>query len=52
MSRDQLVSVYLDWFNNFVSIETYASYYGLTIDEATRLIEVARMVSNTPHPEA
>lgn len=52
MTREQLVNVYLDWYNNFLSIEGYASYYGLTIDEADRLINLARMVSNTPHPEA
>jgi hypothetical protein len=52
MSREQLTAVYLDWFNNFVSIDGYASHYGLTYDEALLLIEVARMVANTPHPEA
>ena len=52
MNRTQLEAVYLDWFNNFVSIERYAEYYGLTVNEATKLIEVARMVVNTPHPEA
>lgn len=52
MNREQITAIYLDWRNNFVSVEGYASYYGLTYDEAMRLIEVSRMVANTPHPEA
>lgn len=50
--RETLQAVYLDWVNNFASVDYFAQYYGLTVREAEKLIELARMVHNTPHPEA
>lgn len=52
MTREQLKAVYLDWLNNFLTIECFAEYYGLTDNQADALINLAREVYNNPHPEA
>lgn len=35
-------SLYLSWVNDFVSVDAFASYYGLTRDEALATIETGR----------
>lgn len=52
MQREQLKNVYLDWVNNYVSIDTFSDHYGLHKHEAETLIELARCIYNNPHPEA
>ena len=52
MSREQLKAVYLDWINNFLTIGGFADHYGLTDRQAEILINLAREVYNSPHPEA
>ena len=52
MTREQLETVYLDWVNNFVSLDGYAEYYGLYKDEAETLIYLARSVTERNHPES
>ncbi len=46
MYADSLQKVYLDWRNNFLSLEGYASYYGLSIEAAEQLIAAARITHN------
>ena len=50
--RDTLIAVYLDYLNNYLTIETYADHNGLTETQATALIDLARLVFNSPHPDA
>ena len=50
--REQLIEVYLDWRNNYLSVELFAEHHGLTDKQATVLIELAREVFNSKHPEA
>ena len=52
MTRAQLIAVYLDYRNNFLSIAGFAEYYGLYEDEAAHLINAARSCFNREHPEA
>lgn len=52
MYRKVLVEIYLDWMNNYVSVETFADHGGLTYEDAYDLIELARRVFNTNHPES
>lgn len=52
MVRDQLINVYLDWINNFLTIGGFADYYGLTDMQAETLINLARDVYNSQHPAA
>ena len=52
MSREQLIAVWQDWKNNFLTIGGFADHYGLYDDEAEELIDLARRAANRPHPEA
>ena len=40
--KKQLIELYLDWVNNFVSLEGFANYYELTTEEANTLIDLGR----------
>lgn len=52
MNREQLISAYLDWVNNFLSVEAFAQHYGLHDFEAELLINLGRQCFVAPHPEA
>ena len=43
---DALQAIYLDWWDNFLSVERFAEYYGLSGHAAQELIQVARRVHN------
>lgn len=49
--REQLIEVYLDWKNNYLTPDAFAADNGLTVVQALTLISLAREVANTPHPE-
>ena len=40
--RDYLADVYLDWVNNFLTIERFSEYYGLDDDDSKALLEIAK----------
>jgi hypothetical protein len=40
--KQQLINFYLDWVNNFLSIQYFASYHDLTVKQATTMINVGR----------
>lgn len=50
--RDVLIATYLDWTNNYLTIEKYAEHNGLTEEQAERLINLSRDVIHSDHPEA
>lgn len=50
--RDILINVYLDWRNNYLTIDKYAEHNGLLINEARTLIDLSKDVFYHPHPEA
>ena len=50
--RQNLTDIYLDFVNNFLTVEFFAEYYGLTYNQAFKLLEVARSVLESNHPEA
>jgi len=52
MSRDQLIEVYLDFLNNYLTYSHYAECHGLTEDQAVALLAIGRQCWQTPHPEA
>jgi len=52
MTREQLNAVYLEWFNDYLTIECYADHKGLHVDEALTLINLARAVHITSHPDS
>jgi hypothetical protein len=51
-ARQYLIDLYLDWRNNWLSVEAFSEHHGLTYADATLLIQLARDVFNQPHPEA
>ena len=50
--RETLIAVYLDWRNNYLTVEKYAEHNGLTTEHAGALIALAREVFDSKHPEA
>jgi hypothetical protein len=50
--RTNLINVYLDWRNNYLTIDKYAEHNGLLVNEAQTLIDLSRDVFNHQHPEA
>jgi len=34
--------LYLDWINNFLTLEPFAEYYGITLEEAATVINTGR----------
>jgi hypothetical protein len=50
--RTQLIDIYLDYWNNYLTHERYAECNGLRVNEAITLIDLARSVFNSNHPES
>jgi ABC-type glycerol-3-phosphate transport system substrate-binding protein len=50
MTQKQLIDIYLDYRNNFLSFDGYASYYGLPYDLASSLIIYSRELYNLTYP--
>lgn len=42
--KEQLKALYLDWFNNFITLEAMASHYGLTTSQCEVLIDMGRNI--------
>ena len=40
--RKELVAVYDDWMNNFVTVPAFAEYYGLDMKDAQSVIDLGR----------
>lgn len=49
--RETLIKIYLDWRNNYLTVERYAECNALTIEQASKLIALAREVFDSTHPE-
>ena len=43
--------MYLDYFNNFVTVERFAEYYGITETEAFAVIEAGKRIHNQKKEE-
>ena len=52
MSRETLITIYLDYRNNYLTTDHYAECNGLTYQQGLVLITLAREVFATPHPES
>ena len=46
MSLDNFVTYYLDYRNNFSTVEAFAAWYGFSMETATVIIECGRAISN------
>ena len=40
----EMQSIFLDWFNNYLTYEKFSSDYGISIKQAEKLIEQARAI--------
>lgn len=46
MSLDQFSKMYLDWLNNYLTIERFAEDYDITVKAAKEIIELGRAIGN------
>lgn len=42
----EVESMYLDYVNNFLTVSSFAEYYGLTIKRANEIINLGREINN------
>jgi hypothetical protein len=40
--KEQLVQMYLDWVNNYLTVEVFAEHYGLSVPTAQAMIDLGR----------
>lgn len=52
ITREQLSAEYLEWVNNYLTIEIFAEHRGLTVAEAKMLIALVTLCFENNHPEA
>lgn len=46
MSLDTFVLMYLDYVNNFLSVEAFAHHYAITVNTAEQIIIAGRLVKS------
>jgi hypothetical protein len=49
--REIIIQAYLDYLNNYLTVEKFAEHNGLTVDQATTFIALAKDVWQSKHPE-
>lgn len=52
MLRDTLEAYYLDFVNNYLTVELFAEHNGLYVHEAQKLLELGKSCHNLKHPDA
>lgn len=50
--RNTLIEAYLDYVNNYLTVEVYAEHNGLTKEQALNLLALAKEVYDSRHPES
>lgn len=45
-AKKVITSMYLDYVNNFLTVDAFAQYYYLPVDEARQVIEQGRNIQN------
>ena len=48
---EKLTALYLDWVNNFLTLEKFASHYGLSVEDAGLVIHQGRIIHQRNIPE-
>jgi hypothetical protein len=46
MSLDRFVELYLDYRNNFLTVQAFAAHYGLSILDVNKIVECGRTISS------
>ena len=44
--QQQIETMYLDWVNNFLTVNAFAEHYGISVRIATAIIEEGRATDN------
>lgn len=47
--KEELEALYLDWVNNFLTVERFAEYYGYDIKSAQKLITALRVIFDSKY---
>ena len=47
MHESNIRAAYLEWLNDWITIQCWASHYGYTIPQATRLLTIGRELHET-----
>ena len=51
-ARVSLSELYLDYKNNFISVEKFAEHHGLHLGHAIQLVSLAKAIFLSKHPDA
>ena len=46
ITKDQVINMYLDYVNNFLTVEAFADHYGLLHWQANKVINLGRELLN------
>ena len=52
LNREDFLNEYLDWLNNYLSIDKFAEHRGLTVPEAETYLKLCKSCFDNLHPEA
>lgn len=52
ITREQLAAEYLDYLDNYITVDLFAEHRGLTEDEGRKYLEVCKSAFENKHPEA
>lgn len=44
MTLAKFTEMYLDWINNFLTIERFAEYYEISVEQAQEIIDIGRKI--------
>jgi hypothetical protein len=47
--KTKIENMYLDWFNNFLTIEAFADYYELSTPKALRILSIGYHLNQSRH---
>ena len=50
--RNVMIDYYLDYRNNYLTMDKFAEHNGLHLDQAIDLIRQAKVIFNSSHPGA
>jgi hypothetical protein len=50
--KNVMIEYYLDYVNNYLTIDKFAEHNGLHLNQAIDLIRAAKLIFNSTHPEA
>lgn len=40
----RIIELYLDFYNNYLTVEKFAEHYGMSVDDADKLLSVGRYI--------